>query len=81
LMKKKAKRSTVSRLHIVCPFCGQLVDWITELTWCGNCYVEWYETRSGVFIFDDKRKTERFIWAKAICKSGGMRIGPVEEDD
>jgi len=78
-MKKRAKR--VERFHVRCPFCGDLVDIMTSLSWCSGCFVEWYRTRACNYIFDTERKTERFVWAKAVQKSGGMRIASANEDD
>jgi hypothetical protein len=50
------------------------------MPWCSGCFVEWYErenpnTYESSYIFDDKRRTERFAWAKAIGRAGGMKIG------
>jgi len=47
---------------------------MTELRWCSGCFTEWYKIGER-YIFDDKRKTPRFAWAKAIQKSGGIRMG------
>lgn len=63
-----------SKLHVTCPFCSAPVDYFTALTWCGTCFVEWYKNRAGKVVFDDERKTERFAFAKAVCKSGGAKI-------
>lgn len=76
-MKKRAKISTASRLHWVCPFCGGLCDRITELRWCSKCFVEY----SAGGTFDDAKKTERFAFAKAVMKSGGARIAPAVFND
>ena len=74
-VKKKARPSE-SRFHVVCPFCEALVDKVTALRWCSGCFNEWYENRNGDIVFDDKRRTPRFAWAKAIQKAGGLGIGP-----
>lgn len=79
IMKKEAKRSSQRRLHVVCPFCSALVDYRTALTWCSSCYVEFKRKDDGKVIFDDKLKTERFALAKAVMKSGGMKIGDSSE--
>lgn len=76
-MKRRAKVSPQSRLHVVCPFCGVLCDKVTQLTWCAGCYVEYYQSRAGNIVFDDQRKTPRFAVAKAFMRAGGARIGKV----
>lgn len=72
--RRQAHRSPDSRLHWVCPFCGRLCDALTALSWCSGCFVE-YST-SG--LFDASKKTPRFALAKAVQKSGGLRIGADE---
>jgi hypothetical protein len=69
-VKKQANRHPKSRLHWLCPFCGEACDAITELRWCSGCYTEY--SQSG--MFNDKQKTRRFAFAKALMKSGGTRI-------
>ena len=71
---KKLATTRMSPFHVKCPFCDRWVDVLTELKWCGNCYIEWYKKRDGTIVFDDKRKTERFTLAKALCKSGGVKL-------
>jgi hypothetical protein len=62
--------------HMTCPFCGFATTWMSEMRWCGDCFVEWYPTRDGTgYIFDTLRKTPRFALAKAIGKAGGVRFG------
>jgi hypothetical protein len=73
-VKRESCRAPDSRLHIVCPFCGFYVDWMTELRWCSGCYVEWFK-RGDKFIFDNRRKTPRFAFAKALQRSGGASMG------
>ena len=81
-MKRVAKRSPNSRLHVICPFCGYEVTWLTKMTWCAGCYTEFTvrHARDGELMvtFDDKLKTDRFAWAKALAKAGGVRFGPEE---
>lgn len=74
-MKKVAESDPGSHLHVVCPFCGFAQTWLTEMKWCGGCYVEFYEDRQGRTVFDDKRKTPRFAFAKALGRAGGCQIG------
>lgn len=66
-------------LHVECPFCGFICTHpnITTMTWCSGCFVEYELSRNGKVMFDKRLKTPRFLWAKAIQKSGGMRIGKV----
>lgn len=78
-MKKKATEFLYP-FHMLCPFCGEHCDRTASLTWCSGCYVEWYKSRNGDFVFDTKRKTERFAFAKALCKSGGAKIGGTDEE-
>jgi hypothetical protein len=84
MARKIAERSTNSRLHVICPFCGYEVTWLTEMTWCANCYVEFTVRRDEegdlVVTFDDKKRTDRFALAKALAKAGGVRFGPEEAD-
>lgn len=77
-MKKLAKPHP-SRMHVVCPFCDYPTDAMTSLTWCGNCGVEWYRRRDGQIVFDDKRKTPRLAWGKAVQQSGGVSLGAIRE--
>lgn len=72
-MKRKAKISEESRFHCVCPFCGYLVGWQTELAWCSKCFVEFSVTDRGI-VFDDAKHTPRFAFAKAVMKSGGFGV-------
>ena len=64
-----------------CPFCEARTTVNPTMPWCGNCFVEYYRGKpdprtGGVrWVFDDKRKTPRFAWAKALGKAGGMRLG------
>ena len=72
-MKRKANISKESRFHCVCPFCGYLVGWQTELSWCSKCFVEFTVTDRGI-VFDDAKHTPRFAFAKAVMKSGGFGV-------
>lgn len=78
-MKKTGKRHRP--FHVECPFCGFLctAPEQTPMTWCSGCFVEYYTTRNGSVVFDDKLKTDRFIWAKALQKSGGMRLSKLPD--
>ena len=76
-MKRRAHKATDSRLHLVCPFCGFYVDWMTELRWCSGCFVEWFRDGEN-YVFDDQRKTPRFALAKALQRSGGASIGKID---
>lgn len=68
-----------------CPFCGHHQAINENMPWCAKCAVEYgerktYEDKYGTMsysyvVFDDKKKTERFAWAKALNLSGGVRIG------
>lgn len=79
-MKKVAKRHPESPFHVVCPFCGFACTKDTAYSWCSGCYVEYYPSKSGLsVIFDTERKDDRFIWAKALQKAGGMRFGNLED--
>ena len=69
-MKRKAQPHPDSRLHWLCPFCGDPCDRFTALTWCSGCFVEY----SSTGVFDSKQKTERFAFAKALQKSGGAKF-------
>jgi hypothetical protein len=83
MAKKIAERSTNSRLHVICPFCGFEVTWLTEMTWCAGCYVEFmvrHDENGLVVTFDDKKRTDRFALAKALAKAGGVRFGPEEAE-
>ena len=73
-MKKAAKPHPESRLHVVCPFCDAPVDKFTDLRWCTSCNTEWYRGRNGI-MFDDRRHTDRFAFAKAVVGAGGFRMG------
>ncbi len=79
-MRKVAERHPDSRLHVICPFCGSAVAWINALTWCGNCYVEFYQDKQGRVVFDDERRTARFAFAKAVNKAGGFRLSATRPD-
>jgi hypothetical protein len=68
--------------QLKCPFCGATTVENPTMPWCASCQVEYYESRRPDpatgrrrFVFDSKRKTERFAWGKALNASGGMRIG------
>ena len=78
-MKRVAKRSPNSALHVVCPFCGYEPTWDTEMTWCAGCYTEFTvgHDKDGDLkvIFDTGQRTGRFALAKALAKSGGLRLG------
>lgn len=71
----KKKSNELSNFHVTCPFCGYLCDRTTNLTWCSNCFCEWYINKKGDFIFDNQRKTIRFALAKSIQRSGGVKFG------
>lgn len=66
---------------VECPFCKHPCDVMTAITYCGHCYVEFYTDRNGDIVFDDKRKTERFAFAKALNKTGGISIGAVDNQE
>lgn len=79
-----AEDFTLCYAVMVCPFCRYRNTENPNMPWCSNpaCLVEYYRARlpdpkSGArrFVFDTKRKTERFAWAKAIMGAGGVRIG------
>lgn len=79
-MKKVGKR--VRPFHVECPFCGFLNVAVTTYSWCGGCYVEYTRNkRSGRVTFDTELKTDRFIWAIALAKAGGMRMGSIAEEE
>jgi len=72
-VRKEAKK--IGHLHIECPFCGTPTDKMTYLTFCASCGTEWYRNRKGLYFFNDKRKTPKLAFAKALVKIGGVRIG------
>ena len=78
-MKKTAERSSNSRWHVICPFCGYEPTWFTEMTWCAKCYTEFTVT-NGKVVFDDKLKTPKFAWAKALAKAGGIKMTKAIDD-
>lgn len=74
------KRRVMVGSFVTCPFCGYLVTILMadNMSWCGSCRVEWYDSRDGDWIvFDNKRKTPKYAWAKAIAAAGGMSMGTV----
>lgn len=73
-MKKLAKQSE-SRFHVLCPFCNFAVDRTAAIQFCGGCYTEFYRNKDEEIVFDSKRKSDKYIWAKALMKAGGMKIG------
>jgi len=82
MAKRVAKvvgRALIYRV-IVCPFCDKQTTENPVMPWCVNCRVEYYEsedreTGETRLMFDDKRKTPRFAWGKALNAAGGFRIG------
>ena len=74
-MKRVARRHPESTFHVLCPFCGFACTKDTPYSWCSGCYVEYHRNRNGDIVFDTLRRDECFIWAKAIQKVGGMRMG------
>jgi hypothetical protein len=58
-----------------CPFCEAQTVENPTMPWCVNCRVEYFTARDGRIMFDDKRKTPRYAWGKALNAAGGIRIG------
>lgn len=75
MVRKKAKPHPSSRLHVICPFCGNQADKTANMSWCSECGVEYYTTKSGSVWFDTERETDRFLYGKAIQQSGGFSMG------
>ena len=72
------RRKVPSAHFVKCPFCGYSCCTDTVMTWCANCYVEFYRARDGEHIvFDTERKTDRFALAKALAKAGGASFGTI----
>lgn len=78
-MKKMAKQSPNSSMHVLCPFCGYPCDRTANLKWCGGCYVQWTVSKRGNLWFDTELKREEYIFAIAICKAGGVRFGNIRQ--
>ena len=57
-----------------CPFCGYTVEVTNPIKYCSGCYIE-YDVKDKNVIFDNEKKSDKYIWAKAFAKSGGIRIG------
>ena len=74
---KKVATKYQGPFHVECPFCGCLCDRNATLTWCVNCYCEYYKNRKGEVVFDNRRKTPRFAVAKTLAKSGGFGLGKI----
>lgn len=71
-----AKKRVARHQFVDCPFCGYSVETSNPGQWCASCFIEWYISKNGGFvIFDDTRKTPRFVWAKALARAGGVRFG------
>ncbi len=73
--------------QLTCPFCNAGTVENPTMPWCAACRVEYYEAKTEDpetgrrrFVFDNKRKTERFAFAKALNAAGGMRIGGKGDD-
>ena len=77
-MKRFGKPHPESRLHVLCPFCGYACYRDAALTWCASCFVEYRKTTRGNIEFDTHLKTERFFWAKALAKAGGVALRDTE---
>lgn len=67
--------------QLECPFCASITVFNETMPWCTACGVEYYLSRKddpktgrSMYIFDNRRKTERFAWAKAIIAAGGVKI-------
>lgn len=59
-----------------CPFCGLAQDVTNPLSWCAGCFCEYTLASSRQSaLFDQEKRTERFGFAKAIGRAGGMHIG------
>jgi len=70
--------------ELECPFCGARTVYNQAMPWCTACGVEYYVSRKDDpvtgrtrYVFDNKRKTQRFAFAKAVIASGGVRMGRV----
>lgn len=90
-MRKGAKivGSSVGNIPVLeCPFCGACAAYNAAMPWCASCQVEYFLSHKvdpiggrKRYIFDDKRKTERFAFAKAVNAAGGMRMGAVTKKE
>jgi hypothetical protein len=64
-----------------CPFCGVQTTQNDTMPWCVACRVEYQpasdcpRTGKNRFRFDDRLKTPRYAFAKALNAAGGMKIG------
>lgn len=70
---------------VECPFCGYRTTENPAMPWCVNCRTEYKRrenTRTGAdeIVFDDKLKTPRYAFGKALNAAGGIRIGKREPD-
>lgn len=81
MARKYARRHPESFFHVVCPLCGFACVRRTPYAWCSGCYAEYDLLPSGRVRFDNKRRSEKYLWAIALQKAGGMRMGNLKEDD
>lgn len=91
-MKKTAEiiGRVLAWLQLRCPFCGAETVVNETMPWCVECRVEYYrsprpdENGAARWVFNNKRKTPRFAFAKALNAVGGMRMShtkkPAGED-
>ncbi len=76
--KRRAKKHPTSGRHVLCPFCNFAVSPSNPFKWCANCYIEYGEDGQGDVWFDTTLEREEYLWAKALARSGGARIGAVD---
>ena len=67
-------------MHVSCPFCGHLCDGMVKLSFCINCFAEFWpqEAKPWRFTFTDQ-PTGKLSWSKAICRAGGFSFGNTSE--
>ena len=73
-MKTKVKtfREGIGR-YFTCN-CGALQAINTNMPWCSTCFVEYTIARTSITL-DTEIRTDRFLWAKAVGRAGGLKIG------
>ena len=54
--------------------CGQRQAVNETMPWCCQCVVE-YDVNAKTVRLRPERKTERFVFAKALNATGGVRLG------
>jgi hypothetical protein len=74
--KVKGHGSPLEFVH--CPYCNYLVSTNNPCNWCSGCY-RLFKIENEFIHFSNKfSKTDAQIWAIAISKSGGIKIGNIK---